>query len=138
MLPGFGLRGGQSLVLSLVLDGSPACKLSTALSDKMLYLTIFQLLYLPELHLALRFLASESEEVQHPVKYPHTKNESKKLILLGLGLLATRYSAISGTRVTLLLMCGHMPKYPWTPRSSIPLTLTAAQDIPLKCCLKNE
>jgi len=47
-------------------------------------------------------------EIQHPVLCSSTKNGSEKLFLLG-GFPATRYSAISCTRVSLLLMCGLIP-----------------------------
>jgi len=67
----------------------------------MWHFAIFQLLYVPELHLALRISALKSE-----------------------GRFSTLYHA-------------PIQKYPWAPRSSIPLTLTTSLYITLECCQTN-
>ncbi len=74
------------------------------------YFPIFQLLYQPELHLALRISESELEG-RHSKLYsaPMQEMKAKDHFCWGWGLPATRCTAKSGTRVTHLHMCGHVP-----------------------------
>jgi len=70
------------------------------------------------------------------------KLKAKYLFCWGSGLLESKYSAISGTRVTLLLVCfstrGHMYGYALVPLGPSLGTLSpmTALYISLKCCLK--